>query len=167
MRKNHSEICRIENKELVRLDRIDKIFFISPFMPLLDMGSTLFSLAFGGKEIGILAGAVFERYGQLGLVVLAVFTSLVCLIYMLFLRFARRRFAHEQPSKLHRLFLAVSVYFFFYIEAFFMGVFVQNLLVPLLLPFLTLLAIQYGVTLTLFVFVIFFTRTEMKRLIRY
>ena len=47
-----------------------------------------------------------------------------------------------------------------------MGVVVQNFLVPLLSPSLTPSAIQYGVTFAYFVSVIFFTRTEMKRLAR-
>jgi len=47
-----------------------------------------------------------------------------------------------------------------------MGVVVQNFLVPPPLPSITLLAIQYGVTLAYFVSALFFTLTEMKQLIR-
>ena len=58
-----------------------------------------------------------------------------------------------------------AVLFFFLLEAYIIGVVVQNFLVPLHLPPLPLLAIQYGVTLAYLVSAIFFTRTEMKRLI--
>jgi hypothetical protein len=71
-----------------------------------------------------------------------------------------------EGSKLNRVVLVYGVLFFFLLEAYIMGVVVQNFLVPLLSPSLALLAIQYGVTLAYFVSVIFFTRKEMKQLIR-
>jgi hypothetical protein len=41
-----------ERRNSLELDRIDKILFILPFIPLVDVASTLFSLTFGGKETG-------------------------------------------------------------------------------------------------------------------
>ena len=148
------------------MDSIDKILFILPFIPLADMVSTLFSLTFGGREGGFLSRPVYERYGELGLVSLSIFTFFVLLGCVWFLRFAKRRFSQDRVSKLHRVVLVYAVNFFFLLEAYLMGVAVQNILVPLLLPSLALLAIQYGVTLAYLVSVSSFTRTEMKQLIR-
>lgn len=69
-------------------------------------------------------------------------------------------------SKPNRVVLVYSVLFFFLLEAYIMGVVIQNFLVPLLLPSLTLFVIQYGVTLAYFVSALFFTLKEMKQLIR-
>jgi len=91
------------------------------------------------------------------------FASLGC---VWFLRYAKRRIIQGEGSKLNRVALVVAVNFFFLGEAYIMGVVIQNFLVPPPLPSLTLLAVQYGVTFTYFVSVSFFTRTEMKRLIR-
>ena len=142
------------------------ILFILPFIPLADMVSTQYSLAFGGKEGGLLARPVYERYGELGLVSLSIFTFFVLLGCVWLLRFAKRRFAQNLVSKLHRVVLVFAVNFFFLVEACLAGVVVQNFLVPLLSPSLALNSIQYGVTLAYLGSVSFFARTEMKRLIR-
>ncbi|MDH5636342.1 MAG: hypothetical protein OEY47_06735 [Candidatus Bathyarchaeota archaeon] len=155
-----------KRRNRLELDSIDKILFILPFIPLADMVSTLFSLTFGGREGGFLSRPVYERYGELGLVSLSIFTFFVLLGCVWFLRFAKRRFSQDRVSKLHWVVLVYAVNFFFLLEAYLMGVAVQNILVPLLLPSLALLAIQYGVTLAYLVSVSSFTRTEMKQLIR-
>jgi len=59
------------------LDRIDKVLLILPILPALDLLSTLFSLGFGGEEIGVLARPVLEKYGPYGLVVLAASASFI------------------------------------------------------------------------------------------
>jgi len=150
----------------VELDRIDKVLFILPFSTLVDEVSTEFSLMFGGMEGGPIAGPVYERYGQLGLIALTIFSFFVSLGCVWFLRYARRRIIQGEGSKLNRVVLLYGVLFFFLLEAYIMRVVVQNLFVPLLMPSLTLFAIQYGVTLAYFVSASFFTRTEMKQLIR-
>jgi len=43
----------------LELDRIDKVLLILPFIPLVDMVSTLVLLTFGGKESGPLTGPVY------------------------------------------------------------------------------------------------------------
>ena len=68
-----------ESRNRLELDRIDKVLFIIPFIPLVDVASTLFLLTFGGKESGPLARPVYERYGQFGLVALSIF-AFFCLI---------------------------------------------------------------------------------------
>jgi hypothetical protein len=154
-----------ERRKRLELDRIDKVLFILPFLTLADTVSTEFSLMFGGKEGGPIAGPVYEQYGQLGLIALAIFSLFVSLGCIWFLRYAKTRVIHGEGSKLNRVVLVIAVNYFFLGEAYIMGVVIQNFLVPLHLPPLPLLAIQYGVTLAYLVSAIFFTRTEMKRLI--
>jgi len=151
---------------MLELDRIDKILFILPFLTLADTVSTKFSLMFGGMEGGPIAGPVYEQYGQLGLIAITIFAFLVSLGCVWFLRYAKRRVVQGEGSKLNRVALLYGVFLFFFLEAYIMGVIVQNFLVPLQLPSLTLFAIQYGVTLAYFVSALFLTRTEIKQLIR-
>jgi len=167
MRKNHSKIRQIEKRGTqVDLDRIDRTLFILPFLTLADTMSTEFSLVFGGREGGPIAGPVYNQYGQRGLIALTIFSFFVSLGCVWFLRHAKRRIVQGEGSKLNRVALVYGVLFFFLLEASIMGVTIQNFLVPLLSPSLTLFAIQYGVTFTYFVSEILFTRTEMKHLIR-
>ena len=155
-----------ERRNRLELDRIDKVLFLLLFTTLADTVSTGFSFAFGGKEGGAIAGPVYEQYGQLGLIALTIFSFFVSLGCVWFLRYAKRRIIQEKSSKLNRVVLVYGVNFFFLLEAYIIGVIVQNFLVPLLLPSLILFAIQYGVTFTYFVSVSFFARTEMKQLTR-
>ena len=148
------------------LDRIDRVLFILPFIPLVDATSTLFLLTFGGKESGILAEPVYERYGQFGLVALSIFAFFALFGCVWFLKYAKTRINQGETTKLNRRALVVAVNLFFLGEAFLTGVIVQNFLGLLLLPSITLLVIQYGITLAYFVSVSIFTRTEMKQLIR-
>jgi hypothetical protein len=154
-----------KRKNRLELDRIDKVLFALPFLTLADEVSTEFSLIFGGMEGDPIAGPVYEQYGQLGLIALTIFSFFVSLGCIWFLRYAKTRIIHGERSKLNRIALVVAVNFFFLGEAYIMGVVVQNFLVPPPLPSMTLLAIQYGVTLAYFVSVSFFTRTEMKQFI--
>jgi hypothetical protein len=155
-----------ERKNRLEFDRIDKVLFILPFLTLADTVSTEFSLMFGGMEGGPIARPVYEHYGQLGLIALTIFSFFVSLGCVWFLRYAKRRIRQGESSKLNRVAMVYAILFFFLLEAYIMGVAIQNFLVPLLSPSLTLLAIQYGLTITYFVSAIFFTRTEMKRLIK-
>ena len=155
-----------KRKNRLELDRIDKVLFVLPFLTLADTVSTEFSLMFGGMEGGFIARPVYEQYGQLGLITLTIFAFFVSLGCVWFLRYAKRRGAQGEGSKLNRVAMVYAVNFFFLGEAYIMGVVVQNFLVPLPLSSFTLLAIQYGVTFACFVSIGFFTRTEIKQLIR-
>jgi hypothetical protein len=148
------------------LDRIDKVLFILPFLTLADEVSTEFSLMFGGMEGGPIAKPVYEQYGQLGLIALTIFSFFVSLGCVWFLRYGKKRVVQGEGSKLYRIVIVYAVLFFFLLEAYIIGVVIQDFLVPLLLPSLTLFVIQYGVTLPYFVSALFFTLTEMKQLIR-
>jgi len=155
-----------ERRNRLEWDRIDKVLLILPFLALADTVSTEFSLMFGGMEGGPIAGPVYEQYGPPGLIALTIFAFFASLGCVWFLRYAKRRVVQGEGSKLNRVVLVYGVLFFFLLEAYIVGVVVQNFLVPLLSPSLTLFAIQYGVTFTYFVSAIFFTLTEMKQLIR-
>jgi hypothetical protein len=155
-----------ERRNMLELDKIDKVLLILPFLTLADTVSTEFSLMFGGMEGGPIAKPVYEQYGQPGLIALTIISFFASLGCIWFLRYAKTRITQGEGTKLNRVGLAVAVNFFFLGEAYIMGVVVQNFLVPRPMPSLTLLTIQYGVTLAYFVSAIFFTRTEMKQLIR-
>ncbi|MDH5691368.1 MAG: hypothetical protein OEY81_08080 [Candidatus Bathyarchaeota archaeon] len=155
-----------ERSSRLEFDRIDKALFILPFLTLADEVSTEFALMFGGMEGGLIARPVYEHYEQLGLIALTIFSFFVSLGCVWFLKYAKKRIIQGERSKLNRVVLVYAVLFFFFLEAFLMGVIVQNFLVPLLSPSLTLFATQYGVTLAYFMSAIFLTRKEMKRLIR-
>ena len=98
-----------EKRNKLELDRIDKILFILPFIPLADMVSTEFSLMFGGMEGGPIAGPVYEQYGQPGLIALTIFSFFVSLGCIWFLRYAKTRIIHGEGSKLNRVALVVAV----------------------------------------------------------
>ena len=155
-----------ERRNMLELDRIDKILFILPFLTLADTMSTEFSLMFGGMEGGPIAGPVYEQYGHLGLMALTIFAFFVCLGCVWFLRYAKRRVRQGERSKLNRVAMVYAILFFFFLEAYILGVVVQNFLVPVKLSSITLFVTQYGVTLAYFAGIIFFTRKEMKHLMR-
>jgi len=150
----------------MELDRIDKVLFILPFFTLADTVSTEFSLMFGGMEGGPIAGPVYEQYGQRGLIALTIFAFFVSLGCVWFRRYAKRIIRQGEGSKLNRVAMVYAIIFFFFLEAYIVGVVIQNFLAPLQLPSLTLLAIQYGLTIAYFVFVTFLTRTEMRLIVR-
>jgi ribosomal protein S27AE len=132
-----------ERRNSLELDRIDKILFTLPFLTLADTMSTEVSLMFGGMEGGPIAGPIYEQYGQPGLIALTFFAFVVSLGCVWFLRYAKTRIKQGERSKLNRVAMAYAILFFFLLEAYIMGVVVQNLLVPLKFPSLTLFAIQY------------------------
>jgi len=120
---------------------------------------------FGGMEGGPIARPVYEQYGHLGLIALTILSFFIYLGCVWFLRHAKKRVKQGERSKLNRVVLMCGLLFFFLLEAYPMGVIVQNFLANLLPPSLTLFAIQYGVTLAYFLSVNFFARKEMKRVI--
>ena len=152
------------------MDRIEKALFVLPLLPLVDMVATLFSITFGGQEAGVVAKPIYERYGELGLVVWSIFLFLLFLVCVWGLRILKKRFMVikilRQASKTERLILVIPVTFAFAFEAWWTGAIVQNLLVPVLRPPFELYVIWSIVAFTYFVLVSFFTRTEIRRIIR-
>lgn len=49
------------------LKRLEKALFFLLFIPLFDLISTLFSLSFGGQEVGIIGKLIYDMFGERGL----------------------------------------------------------------------------------------------------
>lgn len=113
-------------------------------------------------EGGPIARPVYEQNEQPELIALTIFSFFASLGCVWFLRHAKRRVVQGEGSKPNRVSPVYAILFFF-LEAYIMGVVVQNFLVPFLSSSLTLFAIQYGVTLAYFVSVILFARAEVNQ----
>ena len=93
-----------------------------------------------------------------------------CLLFLAFLTgvwflgYLKREFARESKLPV-RVVWTIGVYAVFFVEAFWMGLAIQNFFVPFLLP-LGLVVIWTLVSLTYFVSVSFFTRIEMRQFLR-
>ena len=145
------------------MDRIDKAVLIFPCLPLADMVSTLFALTLGGHEAGIVAKPIYDRYGKLGLVALLTFIFLLFLACVRLFTIDKRR-VQMQASRRERIALVVGINFLFLLEGWWIAVVITNLILPPSL--LVMLATWFGVIFAYFVSVSFFTRAEMRRLIR-
>lgn len=113
------------------MDRIDKVLFILPLLPVADLLSTLFSLSFGGEEVGILARPVLEHFGPYGLVMLAASASAIFLVFMQIVIYIKSLFVKELRFKWMWYVLALPIYWFFVLEGIYASTVVLNLLVPL------------------------------------
>ena len=160
--------CSHKRKRLRRnkaeLDRIERTLFLLPFIVFVDLIATLFSLSFGSREVGILAKPIHEQYHEPGLVAFSCLLFLAFLTGVWFLGYLKREFAREKKLPV-RVVWTIGVYAVFFVEAFWMGLAIQNFFVPFLLP-LGLVVIWTLVSLTYFVSVSFFTRIEMRQFLR-
>jgi hypothetical protein len=118
------------------LDRIDKVLLILPFLPTADLSSTLFSLNFGGEEVGILARPVLQNYGPYGLVMLAISASVIFLVSMKVVIHIKILFIKEWKFKWMWYVLAIQICWFSILEAVYVSTVIMNFLIPLA-PFLT------------------------------
>jgi len=149
------------------VDRIDKVLLVMPFLPFADLLSTLFSLGFGGEEVGILARPVLEHYGSSGLVVLALSASVTFFVFMKIVIYIRKLLAAELRFRWVRYVLAVPVYWFFVLEAVYVSTVVMNFLVPLA-PLLTqTFALRAALVFVYLAFVSMLTMAQMRRLPRF
>jgi len=101
-----------------------------PLLPLMDLASTLFSLHFGGEEIGVLARPMLQRYGPSGLVVLATTASLLFLAFMGVVIRIKRTFVNGWKVRWMWCVLVVPIYWFFVLEGVYVSTVVMNFLVP-------------------------------------
>jgi len=119
------------------LDKIDKVLFIMPLLPIADLLSTLFCLSFSGsEEIGILARPMLQNYGPYGLVMLATAASIIFLAFMKVVIYIKKLFIKEWKLKWTRYVLTIHIYWFFMLEAVYVSTVIMNFLVPLY-PLLT------------------------------
>jgi hypothetical protein len=149
------------------LDRIDKGLLILPLLPLADLSSTLFSMRFGGEEIGILARPILQNYGPYGLVALAASASIIFLFFMEVVIHIKKLFIKEWKFKWIWYILTAQVYWFFMLEAVYVSTVAMNLLVPVA-PLLTQTIILRAILVcTYFVFINALTVPQMKKLPRF
>jgi len=146
------------------MDRVDKVLLILPVLPLADLVSTLFSLGFGGEEVGFLARPLLMQYGPVGLVFLTVSASLLFFAFMSVVIYIKRQFFHEWRFKWMRYMLIIPVYWFFLLQAFYVSTVATNFLVPLA-PFLTQTILTRALpALAYFIAVAAFTKQQIKQL---
>lgn len=146
------------------MDRIDKGLLILPLLPAADLSSTLFSMRFGGEEIGILARPILQNYGPYGLVALAASASIIFLFFMEVVIHIKKLFIKEWKFKWIWYILTAQVYWFFMLEAVYVSTVAMNLLVPVA-PLLTQTIILRAILVcTYFVFISALTIPQMKKL---
>ena len=114
----------------IRLDRVDKVLLLMPLLPLMDLASTLFSLGFGGEEIGVLARPILQQFGPSGLIVLAATASLLFLAFMSVVIRIKRTFVNGWRIRWMWYVLVVPIYWFFVLEGIYVSTVVMNFLVP-------------------------------------
>ncbi len=112
------------------MDRVDKILLLLPLLPLMDLASTLFSLQFGGEEIGLLARPTLLQFGPNGLIVLAAVASVFFLAFMSMVIRIKRTFVNGWKGRWTWYVLVVPIYWFFVLEGVYVSTVVMNLLVP-------------------------------------
>ena len=148
------------------MDRIDKALLVLPLLPAFDLLSTLFSLQFGGEEVGILARPVLEQYGVLGLVPLAVSASAIFLVSMHVVIRIKRLFVEKWKVKWTRWILTVPIYWLFVLEGVYVSTVIMNLLVPVVPELTEAVALRVLLVTAFFTCASVLTLPQMKRLPR-
>jgi len=146
------------------LDRIDKVLLILPLLPVADLLSTLFSLTFGGVEVGIVARPVLEHYGAYGLVMLAASASIMFLFFMQVVTYIKKLFIKEFRFRLMWFILAIPIYWFFLLEGVYVSTVVLNFIVPLSLSLTETTILKALLLCAYFVCVSWLTKPEIRQL---
>jgi len=149
------------------LDKIDKSLLILPLLPLLDLSSTLFSLGFGGEEVGILARPILENYGSLGLLMLAASASVMFLVFMQVVIRIKNLFIRELRFRWMWYVLAIPIYWIFLLEATYVSTVILNLLIPLSLGLTEAFIFRVLLVCTYFACVSGLTLPQMRQLPRF
>jgi len=148
------------------MDRVEKVLLVLPLLPAADLLSTLYSLSFGGEEVGILARPILEQYGSYGLVMLAASASIIFLVSMEVVIYIKNLFVNELRFRWMWYVLVIPIYWFFVLEGVYVSTVIMNFLVPLS-PLLT-----QAVTLRVFLVGAYFlcvstlTMSQMRQLPR-
>jgi hypothetical protein len=154
----------ISGEKGIRLDRVDKVLLVLPLLPAADLLSTLFSLRYGGQEVGILAKPILEQYGVYGLIPLAASASAIFLVFMWAVISIKRLLLGELKMKWTKWILTVPIYWLFLLQ----GIYVSTVIMNLLVPFSAVLAEAFIVRVALacayFVGVAVFVQSQMMRL---
>jgi len=146
------------------MDRIDKILLILPLLPMADLISTLFSLRFGGEEIGILARPILLRYGSVGLGLLAGSASLIFLFSMCVVIYIKGLFIADLGFKWARYFLAIPIFWFFVLEGVYVSTVTLNFLVPVIPTAVQAIGLRVTLVCSYFMCVNVLTMPHIRRL---
>lgn len=112
------------------MDRVDKALLVLPLLPAADLLSTLFSLKYGGEEVGILARPILQQYGAYWLVPLAVSASAIFLVFMQAVIRIKRLFLEEWKVKWTKWILTIPIYWLFLLQGVYVSTVIMNFLVP-------------------------------------
>ncbi len=145
------------------MDRVDKALLVLPLLPAADLLSTLFSLQYGGEEIGILARPILQQYGAYGLIPLAVSASAIFLVFMQVVIRIKRLFLEEWRVKWTRWIVAVPVYWLFLLQGVYVSTVIMNLLVPFSPVLTETLVARIALACAYFACISAFTRPQMKQ----
>ncbi len=146
------------------LDRVDKALLVLPLLPAADLLSTLFSLRYGGEEIGILARPVLEQYGAYGLIPLAVSASAIFLVFMQAVIRIKRLFLEEWKVKWTKWILRVPIYWLFMLQGVYVSTVIMNFLVPFSAVVTGTIVARVALACAYFACIAVFTRPQMKQL---
>jgi len=146
------------------LDRVDKALLVLPLLPAADLLSTLFSLQYGGEEIGILARPVLEQYGAYGLIPLAVSASAIFLVFMQVVIRIRKLFVEEWKVKWSRWILTVPIYWLFMLQGVYVSTVIMNLFVPLSSVLAGTVVLRIAFVCLYFAGISIITRPQMRQL---
>ena len=145
------------------LDRVDKALLVLPLLPAADLLSTLFSLRYGGEEIGILARPILQQYGAIGLVPLAVSASANFLVFMQAVIRIKRFFLERWKMKWAKWILTVPIYWLFLLQGVYVSTVIMNLLVPFSPVLTQALVARIAFACAYFACISAFTRSQMRR----
>ena len=145
------------------MDRVDKALLVLPLLPAADLLSTLFSLRYGGEEIGILARPILQQYGAYGLVPLAVSASAIFLVFMQAVIRIKRLFLKEWKMKWTKWILTVPIYWLFLLQGVYVSTVIMNLLVPFSPVLTEALVARIAFAGVYFAGISVFTRPQMKQ----
>jgi hypothetical protein len=147
------------------MDKIDKVLLILPLLPIADLLSTLFSINFGGEEVGLLARPVFQNYGVLGLVMLATSASVTFLVFMGTVIRIKKLFITKLQLKWMGQVLTIPIYWLFLLQALYVSTVVMNVLVSLAFPVAQTLMLRILLGSIYFASISAVTKPQMKQLI--
>lgn len=146
---------------------MDKILLLLPLLPFMDLVSTLFSLRYGGEEIGILARPMLLQHGPPALVVLAATASVLFFVFMGVVIRIKRTYTNSWKVGWMWCVLVIPIYWFFVLEGVYVSTVVMNFLVPFF-PLLTqIVVVRAAIVGVYFVGIGTLTMRQMKQLPRF
>jgi len=161
-----SQMVKMAKGERWKMDRVDWVLLVFPFLPLADLLSTLFSLSLGGEEVGILARSVLASYGFPGLGMLAICTSIIFLCLIRIITYIKEFYISDMRFRGIGYTLSIPIFWFFMLE----GVYVSTVALNFLAPFDHFLtqsiALRGVIAGAYFVSVVLLTKSHLNRLPR-